>query len=177
MHITESYFNFLRETHHKLGIDPAWPQTHHFTLQHEPELLIFAEFDCYGRIQRMEQHALHAWQKMKAAAAQDKITLNMISAFRSVREQIVIFEKKLQRGIPIAEILAVNAPPGYSEHHTGQAIDILDEKHLDLTRDFEKSAAFAWLQKNANQFSFYLSFPKDNPFGIYYEPWHWKFCS
>jgi D-alanyl-D-alanine carboxypeptidase len=31
------------------------------------------------------------------------------------------------------------------------------------------------LQNNAAQYSFELSFPENNPQGINYEPWHWRF--
>ena len=72
---------------------------------------------------------------------------------------------------------AVSAPPGYSEHHTGYAIDIgdADVPATNLSPDFENTAAFKWLRENAAYFSFELSFPRDNPQNIMYEPWHWRF--
>ena len=74
-------------------------------------------------------------------------------------------------------ILSGPAPPGHSEHHTGYALDIGEAGNgaTDLSEQFEKTAAFAWLQKNAPYYSFELSFPKDNQQGVSYEPWHWRY--
>jgi D-alanyl-D-alanine carboxypeptidase len=71
----------------------------------------------------------------------------------------------------------VSAPPGYSEHHTGYAIDIGDGSapSSNLSPDFEKTAAYRWLEQNGAQFGFELSFPPNNPQGVSYEPWHWRF--
>ena len=35
--------------------------------------------------------------------------------------------------------------------------------------------AFAWLAANAGAHGFHMSYPRDNPHGIVYEPWHWRF--
>jgi D-alanyl-D-alanine carboxypeptidase len=45
----------------------------------------------------------------------------------------------------------------------------------NLSPDFEKTAAFKWLEKNAAYYSFEVSFPKGNAQGVSYEPWHWRF--
>ena len=42
-----------------------------------------------------------------------------------------------------------------------------------LDEEFEHSAAFAWLRRNAGNYGFHLSYPRDNRHGIAYEPWHW----
>ena len=42
-----------------------------------------------------------------------------------------------------------------------------------LEETFEDSEAFAWLQQNAGRYGFRLSFPRGNPHGVAYEPWHW----
>ena len=38
-------------------------------------------------------------------------------------------------------------------------------------------AAVAWLRANADAFGFALSYPRDNPHGLVYEPWHWRFAA
>ncbi|MGA7934447.1 MAG: D-alanyl-D-alanine carboxypeptidase family protein, partial [Kovacikia sp.] len=35
--------------------------------------------------------------------------------------------------------------------------------------------ASKWLQANAAHYSFELSYPKNNPQGVNYEPWHWRY--
>ena len=73
----------------------------------------------------------------------------------------------------IEDILKVSAAPGYSEHHSGRALDITTPGYDVLEEVFEASPAFRWLEKNASHYRFRLSYPRDNPHGVVYEPWHW----
>ena len=98
-----------------------------------------------------------------------------ISGYRSHDYQLGIFERKLGRGQSIDEILAVNAAPGFSEHHSGRALDIGTPGEPPAEDTFEGTGAFAWLRDNAAADGFVLSYPRDNPHGIAYEPWHWRF--
>ena len=66
----------------------------------------------------------------------------------------------------------VSAPPGFSEHHTGYALDICDET-LTLDESFASTKAYAWLQMNARAYNFELSFPERGK--VAFEPWHWRF--
>jgi D-alanyl-D-alanine carboxypeptidase len=75
----------------------------------------------------------------------------------------------------MASILAVNAAPGYSEHHGGRAVDLATPGHPTIEEAFEHSPAFAWLTAHAARLRLRLSYPRDNPHGIVYEPWHWYF--
>ncbi|MBR8826633.1 MAG: D-alanyl-D-alanine carboxypeptidase family protein [Gomphosphaeria aponina SAG 52.96 = DSM 107014] len=130
-----------------------------------------------GRV-KLRIGAAEKFLAMQAAARADGIILAPISGFRSEAEQeYLFFEVKEKRGQVTTKRAAVSAPPGYSEHHTGYAIDLGDGKApaTDLLPDFEKTSAFQWLRQNAAKYSFELSFPKDNPQGISYEPWHWRF--
>jgi D-alanyl-D-alanine carboxypeptidase len=77
----------------------------------------------------------------------------------------------------IDEILLVNAIPGYSEHHTGRALDLHAGDGKPLETAFENHPAFSWLCDHAAEFNFHLSYPRGNPDGINYEPWHWCFST
>lgn len=130
-----------------------------------------------GRI-RLRRTAAQKFQAMSAAARSRGIILAPLSGFRTVEEQqYLFFEIKAQRNQDARKRAAVSAPPGYSEHHTGYAIDIGDGKvpATNLQTRFENTAAFKWLEQNASRYGFELSFPRDNPQGISYEPWHWRF--
>ncbi|NEO12085.1 MULTISPECIES: M15 family metallopeptidase [unclassified Moorena] len=130
-----------------------------------------------GRI-KLEAAAARKYKAMAAAARRQGIILVPISGFRSVEQQkYLFFQVKEQRGQVASKRAEVSAPPGYSEHHTGYAIDIGDgmTPATNLNPEFENTAAFKWLEKNAAFYSFELSFPRDNPQGISYEPWHWRF--
>ena len=127
---------------------------------------------------QMRTAAADKFQQMRAAAQADGIALTPISAFRTTEAQEKLFfgvkEQKVQNAAKRAE---VSAPPGYSEHHTGYAVDIGDANapatHVETS--FADTPAFAWLKQNAPKYSFELSFPPNNEQGVSYEPWHWRF--
>jgi len=115
--------------------------------------------------------------KMREEAKKDGIYLVFLSGYRSINLQNDIFYSlKSIRNQEAAERARVSAPPGYSEHSTGFAIDIGDatQRETDFETDFENTDAFKWLIKNAAKFHFKLSFDKDNKY-IDYEPWHWRY--
>ena len=119
--------------------------------------------------------AASAWRDMKAQAEKESVVLYVVSAFRVVEKQREIISNKIKSGQAISEILQVCAAPGYSEHHTGKALDLTSTGCDPLTEEFENTEAFSWLIENANYYSFSLSFPKGNNAGISYEPWHWAY--
>lgn len=141
----------------------------------EAEELAIADTDTAGREYQMTPATADAWMAMKQAALQDNIVLEVVSAFRSIERQIEIIQYKLDRNMPIEKILTLSAPPGYSEHHTGRAIDINTPGCIATETEFENTAAFEWLTVNASRFGFTLSYPRDNALGFIYEPWHWCF--
>ena len=140
----------------------------------EPDRLAFAGFDRYRRALWLQRDAARAWLAMRAAALRNGVVLEAISGYRSHAYQLGIFERKRARGLAIADILAVNAAPGFSEHHSGRALDIGTPGEPPTEETFEATPAFAWLQDNASLHGFGMSFPRDNPHGITYEPWHWQ---
>ena len=115
--------------------------------------------------------------EMRDEAKKNGIYLVFLSGYRSINLQNEIFYSlKSFRNQEAAERARVSAPPGYSEHSTGFAIDIGDatQRETDFETEFENTEAFRWLIKNAAKFHFKLSFTKDNKF-IDYEPWHWRY--
>ena len=127
---------------------------------------------------KLRKAAAQQFQAMVVAARTTGVLLVPISGFRSVKDQEhVYFDIKAQRGQTATKRAEVSAPPGYSEHHTGYAVDIGDGMvpATNLNPKFDKTRAFKWLDANAAHFSFEMSFPKNNPQGVSYEPWHWRF--
>jgi D-alanyl-D-alanine carboxypeptidase len=127
---------------------------------------------------KLRKAAAKQYQAMVAAASSDGVIIVAISGFRTIAEQQhLFFDVKAQRGQLAKERAEVSAPPGYSEHHTGYAVDIGDGNvpATNLNPKFEDTRAFKWMDKNAARFNFELSFPKGNPQGVNYEPWHWRF--
>ena len=127
---------------------------------------------------RLRQAAADSYRQMEADARADGIEFAVISGFRSISEQQeLFFEISKQRNQTPAQRAKVSAPPGHSEHHTGYAIDLGDATvpSTNLSPNFEKTPAFRWLQNNAARYGFEMSFPPNNPQGVMYEPWHWRF--
>ena len=125
----------LQERLHALGLDDGYAQRSGLALVAEPDWLASAGFDRYRR---------PLW--LREAASREDVILEAISGYRSHDYQLGIFERKLARGQDVDAILTVNAAPGYSEHHSGLALDIgtLDEPPAE--ESFEDTRAFAWLR-------------------------------
>ncbi|GAB2999281.1 hypothetical protein GCM10010960_02360 [Arenimonas maotaiensis] len=139
----------------------------------EPVQLEYAGRDRYRRPLWLDYDAAKAWRRMRAAAGGDGVILDAISGFRSAHYQMGIFRRKLARGLTVSDILQVNTAPGFSEHHSGHALDIGTPGEPPAEERFEATAAFAWLQARAGAFGFGMSYPRGNRHGIAYEPWHW----
>jgi D-alanyl-D-alanine carboxypeptidase len=171
------YRDKIAQLHADLHIPLGYAQESGLTLFGEPPVLVPTELDFFGREQSLSPPTLLAWNLMRDDAAEAEISLILISAFRSAEYQAGLIRRKLDRGQSIDEILSVNAAPGYSEHHTGRAIDIGSIDCPVLEEAFEESAAFTWLIGNAARFGFALTYPRENNSGICYEPWHWCYQS
>ena len=167
----------LHERLQALGIEDGYATRTGLALVAEPKWLLLADFDRYRRPLWLLPAAARAWRAMRRAAAADGIVLEAISGYRSHDYQLGIFERKLARGQALAQILAVNAAPGYSEHHGGRALDIATPGEPAAEESFEATPAFAWLQRNAEAHGFAMSYPRGNPHGIVYEPWHWQYTA
>lgn len=142
-------------------------------LQVEAKELVSVGNDIYGRERQLTRDAADLWLGMQAAAHRDGVTLLLVSAFRSLAYQKQIFERKLRAGESLEQILKVNAAPGYSEHHTGRAVDLTTPGSPPLDETFETTTAFAWLVRHGQRFGFEMTYPRHNRFGVVYEPWHW----
>jgi len=116
-------------------------------------------------------------KEMQEDAAKDGIYLVLLSGYRSIKLQKQIFYSlKSIRNQIASERARVSAPPGYSEHSTGFAIDIGDaySRETDFEESFENTNAFKWLKNNAAKYHFRLSFDKKQT-SVDYEPWHWRY--
>jgi D-alanyl-D-alanine carboxypeptidase len=171
--MSEDPLDDIRATLTELGVPDAYGR--------DPELPVYSECmhtievgpNIVGKTQRLEASTAAVWQQMTAKAMSEGINVLMVSGFRTFAYQADLIRNKLKAGQLIGDILKVNVAPGYSQHHTGCAIDIATPGSKPLQEEFEQSAAFAWLTDNAPQFGFTLSYPRNNPLGLIYEPWHW----
>ena len=115
--------------------------------------------------------------KMRDDAKKEGVYLVFLSGFRSIKLQKEIFYSlKSIRSQVAMERARVSAPPGYSEHSTGFAIDIGDalNRETDFEVEFETTSAYKWLERNAAKYHFKLSFDRKQN-SVDYEPWHWRY--
>ena len=162
-----------RRLHQELGIAADYGRDRRLPHYREATSLVEVGPNLVGRMQRLTPDTAAQWQRMVETAAGDGIRLLIVSGYRSVDYQAKLIRNKLESGQDIGDILAVNAAPGFSQHHSGGAVDVATPGSRPLTEEFEDSAAFSWLAENAGQFGFSMTYPRDNPYGFIYEPWHW----
>jgi D-alanyl-D-alanine carboxypeptidase len=130
-----------------------------------------------GRVVQMRAEAAEAFRAMVTAADADGVHIVPISGFRSKAYQEGLWTRAIARRGSEKGAAKWVAPPGHSEHHTGWALDLGDgdAPKTDIETSFDKTKASDWLKANAVRFHFELSFPRDNPQGVSYEPWHWRY--
>ena len=157
----------------ELGISPELCASRGLQVCDEARELVVAEVGEDGREYLLIPAAAEAWHRLRDAARSDGVIIQIASAFRSVERQTEIIRRKLARGLSLETILAVSAPPGYSEHHTGRAVDVATPGSPPLELVFEGTEAFRWLTDNAASFRYTMSYPRENACGYVFEPWHW----
>lgn len=157
----------------KLGLPKDYGVKHRMRLIPEAATLIPAGRDIFDRDQRLTPAAAAAWERMKTAAAGRGVELQLVSAFRAVSYQANLIQRKLDEGQSIRKILSTSAAPGYSEHHSGRAIDLTTPGQKPLNEVFSETKAYEWLRSNAGIYGFRESYPRNNRHRIQWEPWHW----
>jgi zinc D-Ala-D-Ala carboxypeptidase len=164
----------LARLHRKIGI-PVNYGRRGLPLHREAKALVAVPCGLNGNPLQMTRSTRDAWLEMQAAAQAEGVTLIVEWAYRSFSRQALLFSTFSNReGLSAA--LARVAAPGYSEHHTGCALDIGSGDCFPCSPAFENTAAFAWLRDRAGEFDFSMTYPRNNQYGFMYEPWHW-FCS
>jgi len=171
MDASEDQFVGLNEILERLGL-PSVEKAGRRPFTEATELVAVGP-DVFGRDAQLASDTANAWHQMRVAAGLDGVQLLLVSAFRSYEYQASLWEMKLRAGQAHGEIRRVLGVPGFSQHHTGSALDIGSPECTELTEKFELTAEFGWLKRNAGRFGFTLSYPRNNPSGVDYEPWHW----
>ena len=128
----------------------------------------------------LNERVVEAFNNMCNDAQKDGITLISVSAYRSYSYQNNLFNKRvtrcmnegLDREAATKKAASIVAIPGTSEHHLGLAVDI-----NSVETSFENTAAFRWLQQNAENYGFIMRYAEDKQdiTKIIYEPWHYRY--
>ncbi len=165
----------LVELHRALGVPADYADRYRLPFHSQADEVQLVEI---GRTDddrpiRLLGPAAAAWTRLQTAAAREGVALIPISGFRSIARQAEIIRGKLATSEASADIFRYVAAPGFSEHHSGRALDIASPEHIELDADFARTSAYRWLLEHAGRFGFVLSYPENGDRGIGFEPWHW----
>lgn len=127
-----------------------------------------------------EKETLKAYNKLKKSLKKKNINIDIVSIFRSIESQQKLWDDwTTQKGIEYVKKYV--ARPGYSEHHTGLAIDICilkDGKPMsDESMLEDRKKTFNDIHKELYKYGFILRYPreKEEITGYSYEPWHFRY--
>lgn len=128
----------------------------------------------------VETETFRHFEMLRAHLKVEGIIIDLNSAYRSLERQENLFLEFMKKyGIDYAE--EVVAMPGTSEHHTGQAIDIVikvgDEWITENEDSLKYEDIYLKIHKVLKYFGFILRYPKDKEHitGYPYEPWHIRY--
>lgn len=134
---------------------------------------------------RVDYRIVEDLGEMFDAAAADGVYLRICSAYRSVKTQKILYDRKVSEycaygySFEEASMYASNwvGFPGKSEHHTGLALDIVSTRYAQLNDSFAYSDAYQWMLVHAADYGFILRYPSNTKgiTNIHFEPWHWRY--
>lgn len=106
------------------------------------------------------------------------VGFKIASAFRSYAYQVHVHDALASSEGSVAAD-RVSARPGYSEHQTGLAVDLITPAHprCDLSPCFATGQAGRWLATNAWRYGFIVRYPPGDQAitGYRAEPWHIRY--
>lgn len=117
-----------------------------------------------------------SFYKMCEDAKQNNVYILVSAGYRSVSTQIKIINKFINlEGRENA--MKRCAPPGFSEHHTGLALDVCGGKMQDGEFVYDNECVYAWIKENSYKYGFMIKNPpnKEHITGTIYEPWHIRY--
>lgn len=125
---------------------------------------------------KVERTAYEAYLKLKEALEKEGVYIDLDSAYRSVAEQQKIVDDFTEKyGAGYARTYA--AVPGYSEHHTGLALDVFLIVNGNIVYENEDLMKYPeiWEKIHARltDYGFILRYPGGG--GYPYEPWHIRY--
>ena len=118
--------------------------------------------------------AKNAFEEMASDAKKEKLNIVAMSTYRSYSYQVNLYNKYVKAdGQAAAD--TYSGRPGHSEHQTGLAVDVYNQK--ENYTNFERTKEFTWMQEHAHEYGFILRFPKDKETetGYTYESWHYRY--
>lgn len=145
---------------------------HYLSTDYEPKSLVKVSDVDYIKRDNVDMYinedALREYKKLYNDALRHNIKLCIFSAYRSFDYQKKLYDSKEDKNYI--------ALPGYSEHHTGNALDI-SVRDSGLSKYFDKNEAYSFLINNAYKYGFILRYldNKQEITGYPFESWHYTY--
>ncbi|MBO4245789.1 MAG: M15 family metallopeptidase [Bacilli bacterium] len=141
---------------------------------YEPVLIDVSNWYSYGENNKLTEETYNAFKDMFNAAKADGLKIIATSCYRAYASQKRIYDTDVyQYGEEVTNESV--AKPGFSEHQTGLAIDVLAPG--TALSNFHETEEYQWLLNNAHLYGFILRYPEDktNITGYAYESWHYRY--
>ena len=146
----------------------------------EEKVEIITVKDAWGDDIKVEKQAYEKYLELKSALEQEQVYIELDSCYRSVAAQQELWDRwTREKGIDYVRTYV--AVPGYSEHHTGLALDICIKVNGELVYENEDMIAqreiFAKIHAKLADYGFILRYleNRDDITGYAYEPWHLRY--
>lgn len=124
--------------------------------------------------QKMRKVAADAFVKMRNDASRENLRIRAVSGYRTVSYQRGLYNRYLSSDSQ-ENVDRYSARPGYSEHHTGLAVDVFGS--VDGLRQFENTPEFPWVRDNCYKYGFIIRYFEETEdiTGYESEPWHLRY--
>ena len=124
--------------------------------------------------QRLRAEAATAFKKMRNEASGKGLKIRAVSGYRTVEYQRGLYNRYLSSDSQ-ENVDRYSARPGYSEHHTGLAVDVFGS--TDGLRQFVNTPEFPWVRDNCYKYGFIIRYLEETEeiTGYESEPWHLRY--
>ena len=155
-------------------------KTHALPDNWEDKIELVTDYDPWGNEVQIEKATLEHFNALREALLEQGVDIRLDSVYRSVEDQIALWDYfKAEYGEDYCRQYV--ATPGYSEHHTGLAVDVCIIKDGEAINDNDYMIAdtedFAKVHALLPEYGFILRYldGKEEITGYSYEPWHLRF--
>jgi D-alanyl-D-alanine carboxypeptidase len=124
--------------------------------------------------QKLREEAATAFVEMRNDALREGLKIRAVSGYRAVAYQRSLYNRYLSSDSQ-ESVDRYSARAGYSEHHTGLAVDVFGSK--DGLRQFVNTPEFPWVRDNCYKYGFIIRYLEETEeiTGYESEPWHLRY--
>lgn len=154
---------------------------HRLPVDWTDKIELVTAYNFQGEEFKVEKTTLEHFEALRDDLLLEGIDIELDSTYRDIDGQIDVWEWFRSEGYSDEYCFSHLAIPGFSEHHTGLAIDIGIIKDGVFINDNDEMIAereiFALIHERLADHGFILRYPPDREAstGYNYEPWHFRY--